>query len=460
MPGTWLVADADEAGVGRLAERLALKLARGDCVALFGDLGAGKTTFARAVIRAVLADEHAEVPSPTFSIVQTYESDRLEIAHLDLYRLASEDETGELGLDDYARRGALLIEWPERAPRLLGDNRLEIHLDESSLSDSHRTVRMEAFGSWQPRLERLESMSAFLAGHPPWHEASSRYLQGDASARAYARLATRDRRGVLMDQPRQPDGPALRNGLPYSRIAHLAEDVRPFVAIANALSAAGLSAPEIYASDMQAGFLIIEDFGERVFGREMLSGTSQPELWHAATDTLLALAHVPVPQSIPLPDGTAHTIPEQDKGVLEIELELLPDWYWPALKGSAIPPDARAEFMELWRAVFGRVLQGPKGWVLRDYHSPNLMWLPAREGPRRTGLLDFQDAMRGSPAYDLVSVLEDARVDVAPALEDGLLDYYCRERRSDPSFDSNEFQFAYAALGAQRNTRSWESSPA
>jgi len=167
----------------------------------------------------------------------------------------------------------------------------------------------------------------------------------------------------------------------------------------------------------------------------------------------LALARIPVPQSIPLPDGTAYTIPEQDKGVLEIEVELLPDWYWPALKGSAIPPDARAEFIELWHAVFGRVLQGPKGWVLRDYHSPNLMWLADREGPRRTGLLDFQDAMRGSPAYDLVSVLEDARVDVAPALEDGLLDYYCRERRSDPGFDSNEFQFAYAALGAQRNTK-------
>lgn len=446
-------AEVDEEGLGRLAERLALKLAKGDVIALIGDLGAGKTTFARKLVRTVLGDAEAEVPSPTFSIVQTYETDRLEIAHLDLYRIASADETRELGIDDMARHGALLIEWPERAPQLLTENRLEIYFAPGK-DENHRTIRLEPFGTWAPRLARLELMTEFLDAHPAWSQSALHYLQGDASARAYARLVTAaDQRAVLMDQPRQPDGPPIRDGLPYSRIAHLAEDVRPFVAIASHLREAGLSAPEIYAADFDRGFLILEDFGERVFGREMVSRTPQPVLWLSATETLIALADVPTPAGITLADGSVYSLPRQDKGVLAIEVELVPDWYWPAVKGSPIPSDARAEFMDCWDRIFDRVLAGPPGWVLRDFHSPNLMWLPDRDGPRRTGLLDFQDALQGSPAYDLVSLLQDARVDVPPVLETELLEYYCHERGQTPGFDSKEFRFAYAALGAQRNTK-------
>ncbi len=453
MSHDWHVAEASEAALCRLAERLALKLAPGDTIALSGELGAGKTTFARALIRALLGDAEAEVPSPTFSLVQTYDTPRLSLAHLDLYRLSGEDETAELGIEDYMRDGALLVEWPERAPGVLGRNRLDIRLSMGSTPET-RNIHLGASGSWGPRLGRIEAISDFLSREPEWTDAHVEYLQGDASARAYARLEAGGRHAVLMDMPRQPDGPPIRGGLPYSRIAHLAEDVRPFVAIAGVLKEAGLSAPEIYAADLDRGFLLLEDFGERVFGREVENGASQAELWRAAVEALVMVSAVPVPDDIRLADGSTYRLPLQDKGALAIETELVPDWYWPALKGTPIPDDARAEFMSLWDGVIARLIAMPSGLALRDYHSPNLMWLPERRGGARAGLLDFQDALRGPLAYDLVSLLQDARVDVPQELENTLFSEYCTARKaSDAAFDKEAFSFAYAALGAQRNTK-------
>lgn len=488
-PHAWHAADLDEAALAQLAERIALKIAAGDVIALSGGLGAGKTTFARALIRAVLADAEAEIPSPTFSLVQTYAGPRLELAHLDLYRLAHEDELAELGLDEQLATGAAIVEWPERAPHLAAPDRLDLALAQGSTPET-RTLTLTGHGTWALRLARLESMSDFLAAHPPWDAASAAYLQGDASPRAYARLTSPPldavpppswgRLGggepgtpavgapptpgpfprvggepaILMDQPRQPDGQPIRDGLPYSRIAHLAEDVRPFVAVAGALRAHGLSAPEIYAADLDRGFLVLEDFGDRVYGAEIAHGASQAELWRAAVEALLVLGTLPVPDEIALPDGSTHRLPPQDAGVLGIEVELLADWYWPAVHGAPIPADIRAEFMALWGAIFARLAAEPKGWVLRDYHSPNLVWLPQREGFRRAGLLDFQDALAGSLAYDLVSLLQDARLDVPADLEADLLAYDLRMRAAVmPGFDRDAFAFAYAALGVQRNTK-------
>jgi hypothetical protein len=446
--------EASESDIRRLAGLVALKLAVGDTIALSGDLGSGKTTFARALIRAVLGDANAEVPSPTFSLVQTYDTPRFPLAHLDLYRIASEGETAELGADEALAHGAVIVEWPERAPGLTSENRLEIRLSEGA-AESTRQVAMTGLGTWARRLGRVGDIAAFLAASPPWGEAEARYIQGDASTRAYARLATRDVHAVLMDQVRQPDGPPIRDGLPYSRVAHLAEDVRPFVAVEGALRAAGLSVPEIYAADLDRGLIVLEDLGDRIFGREMQGGTPQVELWRAATDALVVFADIPVLDEYPLPGGSPpYRLPAQDRGVLEIETELLLDWYWPAAKGAHAPAEVRAEFHAAWTPVFDRILAMPAQWILRDYHSPNLMWLPERIGVARVGILDFQDALKGPAAYDLVSLLEDARVDVPADLEDALFVYYCAARREqNESFDRDAFAFAYAALGAQRNTK-------
>jgi N-acetylmuramate 1-kinase len=446
--------DLDEAGVMRLAELLALKIRSGDVVALSGDLGAGKTTLARALIGAVVRDGKAEVPSPTFSLHQSYVSPRLTVAHFDFYRLSGPSEAAELGFEDAAQDGAVIVEWPERAATLLPETRIEIALAETSDPDVRR-VTVRGLGGARDRITRIADVMAFLDRQDTWSRASVTYLQGDASTRGYARLSLDGgRTALLMDAPRQPDGPPIRDGKPYSQIAHLAEDmVRAFAALAEPLRAAGLSAPEVLAEDFENGLLLVEDLGDRVFSAEVARGAPQNALWQAAVDALVALQRSEAPQHLSLRGG-GHTLQAYDRAALQIEIELLIDWYWPALHGAPVPDSARSEFLSLWSTVFDRLERQAPGWVLRDFHSPNLIWLPERDGIRRVGVLDFQDAQRGPPAYDLVSLLQDARVDVSEALEKALFARYCEAVRShQPHFDEAEFTFAYNALGAQRSTK-------
>ncbi|HEY5827555.1 MAG TPA: tRNA (adenosine(37)-N6)-threonylcarbamoyltransferase complex ATPase subunit type 1 TsaE, partial [Hyphomicrobiaceae bacterium] len=356
---TWRL---DEAGVVRLAELVALQLRRGDVLALRGDLGAGKTTFARALIAALMG-EAAEVPSPTFSLSQSYVTPRLAVAHYDFYRLASAEEARELGFEEAAQEGAVLVEWPERASALLPDSRIDIELAETA-DPQVRRVTMRGLGRCEASVARIGDLVGFLESQGRWSGAHIAYLQGDASTRAYARLTADDGATVLlMDAPRQPDGPPVRDGKAYSRIAHLAEDmVRPFVAIGAVLREAGLSAPEVAAMDLDKGLLLVEDLGDRAFGEELASGrTTQAELWRAAVDALIRLRSLPVPASLPLPDGASYTLPRRDRAAFEIEIELLLDWYWPAIKGGPAPPSVRAEFEALWTPVLDRLLALPGG---------------------------------------------------------------------------------------------------
>jgi tRNA threonylcarbamoyl adenosine modification protein YjeE len=452
MTFTWKVEHARKSDLRCLAELLALALQRGDCVALHGDLGTGKTTLARALVCALLNKADAEVPSPTFSLVQTYETARFPVAHFDFYRLTGADEARELAFEEAVANGVVVVEWPERAEELLLADRLDVRLSETS-DPAARGVALEGHGRWQDRTARLAAMGSFLqtAG---WWGGHIRYLQGDASTRRYARLEHVGRRAVLMDAPRQPDGPPIRDGRPYSRIARLAEDAGPFIAIARALRNAGLSAPEIYAHNLDQGLVLFEDLGDRVFALELESGTPQALLWQAAVDVLVHLLHSGIPTTLLLADGSRHTLPVFDRDVLQVETELLLDWYWPALRGGPVPTAARAEFSDLWKHVFDQLLALPTSWVLRDYHSPNLLWLAERTGIERVGVIDFQDAVQGHPAYDLVSLLQDARLDVPAEIETTLFDHYCRAIAAvQPDFDRATFSFAYAALGAQRNTK-------
>ncbi|NOT72880.1 MAG: tRNA (adenosine(37)-N6)-threonylcarbamoyltransferase complex ATPase subunit type 1 TsaE [Hyphomicrobium sp.] len=455
MSKPYVFPNLTEADLNRLAEEIAFALLLGDVVALEGDLGAGKTTFARALIRALSGGTELEVPSPTFTLVQSYQTQRFDVAHFDLYRLTDPEEVTELGLDPALQRGIAVIEWPSRAADLLPRERITLTLSDDGAADL-RTATLEAEGPAVARIARLAAIRAFTAANG-WGGAESRfsYLQGDASARRYARLVKPDgQRAILMDSPRQPDGPAIRDGLPYSRIAHLAEDVRPFVAIADTLRSSGFSTPQIYGQDLASGLLLIEDLGDAVFGAELARGTDQLALWTRATDTLVALRqHRPAAQ-LPLADGSHHTLPLLDHGTLQIETELLLDWYWPALLGPPASADARHSFLALWNDAFSRLLDGPKGWVLRDYHSPNLIALDDRVPPRDVGIIDFQDALLGPEAYDLVSVLQDARLDVPVEIETQLLNRYTADvARAEPGFDDAQFRFAYAALGAERNTK-------
>lgn len=442
----------DEAAMHRFMRDIAIALEPGDLITLSGDLGAGKTTFARALIRHLAGDETIEVPSPTFTLIQTYELAQLPIVHADLYRLAGSAELAELGFDDFPDNAIVLLEWPDRAAGFLPPDRLDIAFTLApQLGEGYRNVRVTGYGAFVPRAERLAAIRTFL-DESGFGQAERRRLKGDASTRSYERLVLNDQGYILMNAPRRPDGPPVRDGKPYSAIAHLAEDVTAFIALSAGLRNLGLSAPAIYFADNQKGLLIIEDLGD-----ELLVEGEPPapieERYQAAVDLLVALHDQKLPDKLPVSPHVEYRLPRYDIGAFLIEVELLLDWYLPRLN-APLSPARRDAFVALWRDALQPALEAPPTWVLRDFHSPNLLWLPEREGIARVGLLDFQDAVLGPAAYDLASLLQDARVDVPEAMEIGMLGRYARLRRqADPSFDTAQFVKIYATMAAQRATK-------
>ena len=209
---------------------------------------------------------------------------------------------------------------------------------------------------------------------------------------------------------------------------HLAEDVKPFVAIANGLRERGFSAPAIHHADLDAGFLITEDFGsEGVIEGDPPAPIA--ERYEAATDMLAALHREPLPEQLPLAPGFTYAIPVFDTDALLVEIGLMLEWYLPD-RGAEPSDDLRAEFVAMWRDLLAKPAAAPETWVLRDFHSPNLIWLGDRTGIARVGIIDFQDAVLGPAAYDLVSLLQDARIDVPEPLELALLTHYIKARRA------------------------------
>lgn len=442
---------ADEAATIRLGEDLALALKPGDTLALEGDLGAGKSTLARAFLRARADDPGLEVPSPTFTLIQTYDLPRGPVAHADLYRLGDVSELTELGLDDLSAEGMLLVEWPERADGTLPGRiaRVVLASEPGGLS---RTARLLADGDLAARIARTLAIRAFLTG-AAWPTGPRRFLQGDASARGYERIRGGVGQAVLMNAPRQPDGPPVQDGLPYSRIAHLAEDVRPFVAIGAALVARGISAPRLIAADLDQGLLLLEDLGAEPV---VTAGAPMPERYEAAVDLLAAFHMTPMPDTVPLPDATSYTLPAYDSRALHAEVDLLLQWYLPHQTGARLDPAAEQAFHGEagWGGLIARLPTHEQRWVLRDYHSPNLIWLPERAGIARVGVIDFQDAVIGPSAYDVASLAQDARVTVPEELERSLVGRYLALRSvADPDFDAERFREAYAIMAAQRATK-------
>ena len=252
-----------------------------------------------------------------------------------------------------------------------------------------------------------------------WGGARIEPLAGDASFRRYFRVIERDRTAVLMDAPP-----------PH-------EDPRPFIAVAEWLVSRGLSAPEIIARDLGRGLLLLADFGDLRL-RETLDSDPAREhaLYERATDVLVHLHGHP-----PMPGLPVHGLAQW----LE-ELKLFTDWYCPAV-GAKVDDNS---YQAAWREVLEPVASDGLGpvTVLRDYHAENIMLVDGREGVAHFGLLDFQDALAGHPAYDLASVLEDARRDVPPAIERAMIDRYIAATRQGAAFKR-----AYWALAAQRNTR-------
>jgi hypothetical protein len=446
---SFTVALADEQATQALMRDVAALIEPGDLITLSGDLGAGKTTFARALIRHLAADEAIEVPSPTFTLMQTYELPRFALVHADLYRLSGPAELAELGFEDVTERGVVLLEWPDRAGSFLPADRLDIAF---TLSPQHgptfRNARVTGYGKMAARAERIAAIRAFLNDNG-FVAAERTRIQGDASTRSYERLTLNDKTYILMNSPRRPDGPPVRDGKPYSAIAHLAESVTPFIAMARGLRDRGFSAPAILAAERDAGLLLLEDFGSE----PVVAGSPPAPIearYEVAVDVLAALHGMRLPDTLAVEPGVDYRLPHYDMEALLIEVELLLDWYVPRLNAK-ISKSMREAYVALWHDALQPAVESRSTWVLRDFHSPNLMWLPERSDAGRVGLLDFQDAVLGCPAYDLASLLLDARVDVPELMEIALLTRYTRARRgADPGFDAPHFVRLYATLAAQR----------
>src|SRR5438874_2566055 len=252
---TFSVALPDEHATQRLAVDIANSLQRGDFVTLSGDLGTGKTTFARALIRYLAGDPALEVPSPTFTLIQLYELPPFPLVHTDLYRLSGSAELAELGFDDLPEGAVVIMEWPDRAADVLPPDRLDVALMLApKLKREFRHGRITGHGSLAPRVERMAATRRFIA-ESGYSGARRMRLKGDASTRSYERLALLDKQVILMNAPRRPDGPPVRGGKSYGEIAHLADNVMPFVAIAQGLRQCGLSAPAVHQADLEAGLL-------------------------------------------------------------------------------------------------------------------------------------------------------------------------------------------------------------
>jgi len=279
-------------------------------------------------------------------------------------------------------------------------------------------------------------------------------MPGDASTRSYERLFPPSGPSlILMDQPpsleTQPCPPGAsdreREALGYNALARLAAGrVEAFAACAAYLRSLGLSAPEVIAFDADAGLAMLEDLGDDLFARLIENGADEAPLYENAADVLARLHREAPPAVLTMP-GATWPLLDYDALALTTASDLFVEW-WPKWdRAVTLSSDAIAEWRALWAPIAARGAAGASVFCHRDFHAENLIWLPDRQGPARTGLLDFQDAVRAHPAWDLSMLLHDARRDVSAAREAAALDRYFAAR---PDLDREAFMADFHALGA------------
>ena len=303
----------------------------------------------------------------------------------------------------------------------------------------------------QKRLDFLSAAGLADAARVP--------LPGDASTRRYERLTTADGRSLmLMDQPPAAESlpcdpawsPEQRHRHGWNAVARLsAGRIEAFAAVASHLRSLGLAAPEVTALDAPNGLAVLEDFGDALFARVIEDGADETPLYMAAVEALAEIHDAPTPETLRGAGGDWPLL-TYDETALQGGADLFVDWL-PKLRPDLAFDDAAIDgWRAAWAPVVRRGAEGATVMAHRDYHAENLIWLPDRSGPARVGLIDFQDAVRAHPSWDLHSLLQDARRDVSPALEQTALDRYFALR---PSVDRGAFMQDYAGLAALNEAR-------
>ena len=403
----------DPEATDRLARLFAHGLNAGDAVLLAGPIGAGKSHLARALIRERLGNPGEDVPSPTFTLVQTYPSDP-PIWHADLFRLTHPDEVLELGLDAAFRSAIALVEWPDRLGADTPETAITVTL---SVAGIGRRAVVQVPG--RPALAaalRVLALTDFIQ-RCGWGQAGRARIAGDASGRRFERLTRDGGTAVLLDNP---------PGLP--------DRLEDFLRMDRHLRRIGLSAPDVLAEDLANGFLLIEDLGDTLFTRRLVEAPQdEAGLYRLATDVLIRMQAHPAPPG--LPDLSAEDWAEAAM--------LCATQYRLGVTGETIDP---APLETALAEAIRRLANGPRVLIHRDYFAGNLLVLP-REGLRCAGLIDFQLGQMGQPVYDLVSLLQDARREVSP---DVVVEMKARFKAATAGA---EFDAAYAVWGVQRALR-------
>ncbi|EJF91110.1 bifunctional tRNA (adenosine(37)-N6)-threonylcarbamoyltransferase complex ATPase subunit type 1 TsaE/phosphotransferase [Bartonella tamiae] len=444
------------------AQDFSLALRKGDLITLEGDLGAGKSTFARAIIRTLANDMMLDVPSPTFTLVQNYALERFHITHADLYRIFYPEEIDELGFEEARQDGILLVEWPQKAEGALKDIDFSVTF---SHEKKGRQIEIEAHDSAAKRLQHSLDIRNFLEKNGRRYY-SRRFFTGDASARFYEILiadhnddtvcddhSSTPHTEVLMDAPQMemPEISPVQTGENYAKKAHLSETIYQFIGIDRLILNHGFVAPTIHAYDGENGLLIMNDLGRE----GILDTNCQPLLdRYIASAELLAHFHQKDwPNAVSFSDFSFQ-IPSYDRTVLQVEVSLLLDWYVPFKMHQRFYDEQRVEFFAQWSPFFDFFEKAEQTFVMRDFHSPNILWREGENKLNRLGLLDFQDGQIGATAYDVVSLAQDARVALSPEFEKKVVAAYCTERKKLPRFfDEDAFHKIYAIAGAQRSSK-------
>lgn len=419
------VHNADERLTAGLARAFAAVLQPGDVLALRGQVGAGKTHFARAFIRARQGDAAEDVPSPTFTLVQTYPDPMgTEIWHADLYRLGDVGELVELGLDEAMEEAITLIEWPEKGGDLPGA--LTVMIEPEPEDPDLRRITFNGDPVRWGLVGRIVTIAKLLR-RAGWDEARIVPLAGDASSRRYFRLEDH-----AHAEPAPQGAAASATGQAVLMDASPGS-CGPYVAMTQWLQGRGFHAPAILATDEPQGLLLLEDLGDDLVARVLEEQPAlAPEIYARMTELLVEIhRHEP-------PDHLLRL----DADELSQQVGLFAEWYPAAVGASGKGSEVAALMRELHAELAGGV---DPVLGLRDFHAENLVWL----GDAPLGLLDFQDAVIVHPAYDLVSGLQDARRDIDPAIEAREIARYI----AATGRDEDAFRAAYALLGAQRSLR-------
>ncbi|HEY6578146.1 MAG TPA: phosphotransferase [Rhizomicrobium sp.] len=306
--------------------------------------------------------------------------------------------------------------------------------------------------------ERGEAARAFLAA-AGWDGGSAAALPGDASSRRYFRVRRNGASAMLMDQPQNAEAPpcppsatpAERQALGYNAVARLAgADCGRFIVAAQFLRARGLAAPEIYADDAARGFVLLEDLGDDLFADVLGDGSDEEMLYGAAIDAIARLHAEPAPPQL-APDKLLY---DYDLTASVAETDLMTEWFMPLALGRRARLDELEEHRALWSEVLESVRSQASVFVHRDYHAQNLFWLPQRSGAARVGMIDFQDALAGNRSYDVISLIEDARRDVAPELAAAMKErYLAAMKASGCELDRESWTREAAVMAAQRNAK-------